>query len=520
MYNFSVTSNKPIAVRCSLSVLFLTGLMGAFLTLPAAALTSQPMGKITLTVGLATVTSASGSTRTAQRGDDISVGDRIETTLNGHVHVRFVDGAMVSVRPASELLVEDYRYDPAAVERSQVKFKLSRGTARAISGAAAEGARDHFRLNTPLVAIGIRGTDFVVHSEERLTTAAVRYGAIIMAPFGEGCKAQGSGPCATASARLLSADMSGMLAEYRSGVNQTELKQAVTTSAQMSDLSKTASPGSSKASGASLVGGSGSSTVTATPATSSPPVATAITPEVSLVAVNELPHIPYRTNNLVDPSSRNSDQVTTLAAQTIEPTKPPVLAPAPTPVPTPIPVPPPSPPVVLIPPVVAPVTLAWGRWGNGPLGPDDFAVARADAMVDRAVTVGNSNFVLYRNQGDFDFARFPVSQGETTFLLDKGFARYTDGGGQSSAASVLGGTLGINFSTRQFDTALSLTSAATGAQTLAMQGAIDRSGLFVAAQDGQRVAGAIALDGKSAGYLFDKAVASGTLSGITQWKTK
>ena len=542
MYNFSVTSNKPTAVRCSLSVLFLTGVLGAFLALPAAALTTQPMGKITLTVGQATVTSASGSTRTAQRGDDISVGDRIETTLNGHVHVRFVDGALVSVRPASELLVEDYRYDPAAVERSQVKFKLSRGTARAISGAAAEGARDHFRLNTPLVAIGIRGTDFVVHSEERLTTAAVSYGSIIMAPFGEGCKAQGSGPCATASARLLSADMSGMLAEYRSGVNQTELKQAVASSAQMSDLTRTASPGSSKASGASLVSGSGGSPVMATPATGSLPVATAITPEVSLVAVNELPHIPYRTNNLVDPSSRNSDQVTTLAAQTIEPTKPPVLAPAPaptpvptpvpvpvpvpapapapTPVPTPVPVPPPSPPVVLIPPVVAPMTLAWGRWGSGPLGPDDFAVSRADAMIDRTVTVGNSNFVLYRNQGDFDFARFPATQGETTFLLDKGFARYTDGGGQSSAASVLGGTLGINFSTKQFDTALSLSSTATGAQTLAMQGAVDRSGLFVAAQDGQHVAGAIALDGKSAGYLFDKAVASGTLSGITQWKTK
>ena len=545
MYNFLVTSSKLTAVRCSLSVLFLTGVIGAFLAFPVAALTTQPMGKITLTVGQATVTSASGNTRTAQRGDDISVGDRIETTLNGHVHVRFVDGALISVRPASELLVEDYRYDPAAVERSQVKFKLSRGTARAISGAAAEGARDHFRLNTPLVAIGIRGTDFVVHSEERLTTAAVRYGAIIMAPFGEGCKAQGSGPCATASAKLLSADMSGMLAEYRSGVNQTEIKQAVTTNAQMSDLTRTASPGSSKASGASLASGGSGSTVTAPAATGSPPVATAITPEVSLVAVNELPHIPYRTNNLVDPSSRSSDQVTTLAAQTIEPTKPPVPAPdpapapapapvpvpapAPTPapaplpipVPTPIPVPLPSPPpVVLVPPVAAPITLAWGRWGNGPLGPDDFAVARADAMVDRAVTVGNSNFVLYRNQGDFNFARFPASQGETTFLLDKGFARYTDGGGQSSAASVLGGTLGINFSTKQFDTALSLSSAATGAQTLATQGAVDRSGLFVAVQDGQRVAGAIALDGKSAGYLFDKAVASGTLSGITQWKIK
>lgn len=154
------------------------------------------------------------------------------------------------------------------------------------------------------------------------------------------------------------------------------------------------------------------------------------------------------------------------------------------------------------------------------MGPDDFAVARADANTDRTVTVGNSKFVLYRDQGEFNFARFPAGQSETTFLLDKGFAQYTDGNGKTSAASVLGGTLGINFSTKQFDTALGLSSAATGAQTLAMQGTVDRNGLFVAAQDGQRVAGAIALDGKSAGYLFDKAAASGTLSGITQWKAK
>jgi len=485
--------------------LVMAGVFSAFLAFPVAALTILPMGKITLTVGQSTVTSASGSVRVAQRGEDIPVGDRIDTTLNGHVHIRFVDGALVSVRPASELLIEDYRYDPAAVERSQVKFRLSRGTARAISGAAAEGARDNFRLNTPLVAIGIRGTDFVVHSEDRLTTAAVSYGAIIMAPFGDGCKAQGLGPCATASARLLSADMSGMLAEYRSGVSQTELKHVATPNAQMSDLTKTASLGSSKASG---TGG------TATVTSGVGPTSTAVTQDASVVAVNELSHIPYRTNNLVDPDSRSADQVSISAAQTVEiPVK---SVPTPTPLPTPTPIQP----VVIVPPVATPVTLAWGRWGSGPLGPEDFAISRADAMTDRAVTVGNANFVLYRNNGDFDFARFPASQGETTFLLDKGFAQYTDNRGQTSAAAVLGGTLGINFSTKQFDTALSLSSAVTGAQTLAIQGAVDRSGMFVAAQDGQHVAGAIALDGKSAGYLFDKAVANGTLSGITQWKAK
>ena len=550
MYFFSVTSHSAVS-RWWTPAWLAVFLVGVFLAAPALAVGVVSTGKITLTVGQATITSASGAVTAAQRGDAISVGDRIETTLNGHVHVRFFDGALVSVRPDSELLVEEYRYDAAAADRSQVKFKLFRGTARAISGAAAEGAREHFRLNTPLVAIGIRGTDFVVHSDSNLTTAAVSYGAIVMAPFGEGCKAQGLGPCATASARLLSADMSGMLAEYRNGLSHPELKQTTAYNAQVSDLARTASAGNSR----TFVAGSGpgpasasaatataSASASAPVATTVPMVSTAATasvspggaaaPEVTLVAVNELPHIPYRANNLVNPDSRSADQVSTaavLAAQVDKQTAvsiPSVAAVVPAVVSPPAVV---APMVVLspivlvvsqLPIVVSPAALVWGRWGTDAIGPADFSVVRSDAQTDRIATVGNDKFILYRTNGDFDFSRFAASQGETGFVLDKSVAQFTDSGGKSEIASVLGGSLGINFGLRQFSTALSVTSAATGAQSLAMQGAVDRTGLFVAAQDGQRVAGAIALDGNSAAYLFDKTLTNGVLAGITQWKVK
>lgn len=534
MLSFSVT-NRTNALRRKMRSHILVCVFGAVMGLPAFAIEHVPMGKVTLTVGQATITSANGVTTTAQRGDSISVGDKIETTLNGHVHVRFVDGALVSVRPASELLVEDYRYDPAAADRSQVKFKLSRGTARAISGAAAEGARDHFRLNTPLVAIGIRGTDFVVHSNDNLTTAAVSYGAIIMTPFGEGCKAQGSGPCATSSARLLSADMSGMLAEYRTGLSQPELKQANAYNAPISDLARTATGSNGKTTAANSNSSSGVAVPAAlnTSISVTPSAATATAAaDGTLAAVNELPHIPYRANNLVDPDRRNADQVATAAVLATEAEKqntsttsnptavsPPIVVIPSTPA-TPAPATPATPATPVPPIALVPATLMWGRWSSDAIGPGDFSVVRVDAQAGRNPTIGNDKFVLYRNEGGFDFSRFASLQGETGFVLDKSFAQYTDGSGKTETASVLGGTLGINFSTRQFNTALSMTSASIGAQSLAVQGAVDNSGLFVTAQDGQRVAGAIALDGKSAGYLFDKAVSSGVLAGVTQWKAK
>lgn len=546
MYHFIVTTNAILS-RKVMSIRIAMCVLGLLLGTTAFARNIVPIGQITLTVGQTTITSASDETRPARRGDSIFVGDRIETTINGHVHVQFVDGALVSVRPTSELLIEEYRYDPAAAEKSQVKFKLSRGTARAISGAAAEGARDHFRLNTPLVAIGIRGTDFVVHSTDSLTTAAVSYGAIIMAPFGDGCKAQGSGPCTTPAARLLSADMSGMLAEYKNGLGQAELKHTAAYNAQMSDLARPASAGNAKSTPATGSGSTNAAVASSPSISGTAGTAAVAAPEVTLVAVNDLLHLPYRTNSLVDADTRNTSQVTTaavLAAESIKPaalvvspTVPPVVVAPPPPVIVPAPpkvvAPPPvvattvtpiveAPAMPIVPPIVValPTTLVWGRWGTDAAGQGDFSVVRSDAQSGRTLTIGNDKFVLYRNDGDFDFSRFASSQGETGFVLDKSFAQYTDSSGKAEAASVLGGLLGINFSTRQFSTALNMTSAATGAQSLAVQGAIDLSGFFVAGQDGQRVAGAIALDGKSAGYLFDKTVSSGSLSGITQWKVK
>ncbi|RYZ13320.1 MAG: hypothetical protein EOO24_00470 [Comamonadaceae bacterium] len=478
------------------------GLVSSLLCVSAFAIPA-PVGKITLTVGQATITSSGGGTRVAQRGATVDVGDRIETAVNGHVHLRFVDDALVSVRPASELLIEDYRYDAAAVERSRVKFQLLRGTARAISGAAAEGAREQFRLNTPLVAIGIRGTDFVVHSDDQLTTAAVSYGAIIMAPFGEGCKAQGSGPCVTAASRLLSADMSGMLAEYRSGLGQTELKPAVAYGAPISDLPRTASAGSagSGRAGSSGTGGNASAT-----ANGSPVVIASASGGSDVTLSGDFPH--NRPNTLVDNDSGKQNRLVLDAA---------ALTDVKIGVPVTPPTEPVTPPVVVVP---VPAQMVWGRWGADAVGPDDFSVVRGDARTGRAATVGNTAFVLYRNEGTFDFSRFSSQQGQTAFALDKGFAQFTDSGGQVSAAAVQGGTLGINFGARQFNTSLDLMSAATGAQTLSLQGAVDREGLFVASQNGQKAAGAIALDGKSVGYLFDKAAAGGMLSGITQWKAK
>ena len=95
----------------------------------------MPRAALALNEAIRDARSADGTSAAVQRGSEIYPGDRIETSEGGHVHIRFIDGALVSVRPTSRLVVEDYQYDPQHVSASSVRFRLEKGVTRAISGA-------------------------------------------------------------------------------------------------------------------------------------------------------------------------------------------------------------------------------------------------------------------------------------------------------------------------------------------------------------------------------------------------
>ena len=168
------------------------------------------VGEATLVIGVARIVNASGQVVQADKGAAIRVGDRIETGVGGHMHLRFVDGARVSVRPVSRLLIESYAHSGDKSALSAIKFRLDEGVARSITGAWGEAARDRFRLNTPMAAIGVKGTDFIVQSTPESTLVSVYSGAVLMAPLTGGCQAS-LGPCLNGGEKLLSEDMKGQM---------------------------------------------------------------------------------------------------------------------------------------------------------------------------------------------------------------------------------------------------------------------------------------------------------------------
>jgi len=188
-------------LRLKAGLVLLLGFVASAFTQTAVA---QVVAEVVFTIGEVRVESG-----VLSRGAKINVGDTVSTGVNGHVHLRFIDQAFVSVRPGSTLKVEQYTFDPATPANNRVKFVLSEGTSRLITGQAGQIAKQNFRLNTPVAAIGVRGTDFVVQATADSTRVTVQQGAIVMSPFGENCAVDALGPCNSGLARQLSGSLTG-----------------------------------------------------------------------------------------------------------------------------------------------------------------------------------------------------------------------------------------------------------------------------------------------------------------------
>lgn len=175
-----------------------------------ASLQTAVVGEVTLVVGSVQLTSAQGQVQGFGRGQAVREGDQIETGPGGHVHLRFVDGGRLSVRPSSRLSIQNYSHGELASGKTAIRFKLDQGVVRSITGQWGQAERERFRLNTPLAAIGIKGTDFTAAADATQTVASVYTGAIVMAPIDPTCS-NTLGPCLNGSERLLSDRMTGQM---------------------------------------------------------------------------------------------------------------------------------------------------------------------------------------------------------------------------------------------------------------------------------------------------------------------
>lgn len=446
---------KPVRY---LAIRWAVGLSAAIaLQLPAVAM-SEPaqaaiVGEASMVIGMARITNVSGQSVVVNKGAAIRVGDRIETEVGGHVHLRFVDGGRVSVRPSSRLQIESYNHSSDKPALSAIKFRLDEGVVRSITGAWGEVARDRFRLNTPMAAIGVKGTDFIVKAVPGSTSVSVYTGAVLLTPLAGGCQTT-LGPCLNGGEKLLSEDMKGQMLELN---RQHASAQLVPAEGVAQSRKPLVASGEGARTGKTL---------------------NADTPSYGDIGVDKAMVSELRA-------------ATAIAAN--------------------------------LPPHTG--QMVWGRWA-APIEGDSFSQTFEEARLNRESTVGNGVYGLFRETsveavagtGGVVAASPAQTEGAASFRLTSSAASHLpEGALKAMPARVDSGSLTVDFSRAAFSTQLSVSGVTLGTESVRASGVVMSSGVLQSRSGDAFVAGALSNDRKEAGYFFEKAVPSGSLSGITLW---
>lgn len=136
-------------------------LVAVCMTVPAIA---ADIGQIKTSKGQVTI-AREGRTLPGAVGTRLQTADTVKTGPDGSVGITMDDDSLLSAGPNSVLSLERYVFDPTT---GQGKFNttLNKGTLAVISGRIAKQSPDAMTVQTPTAILGVRGTEFVVSTDE------------------------------------------------------------------------------------------------------------------------------------------------------------------------------------------------------------------------------------------------------------------------------------------------------------------------------------------------------------------
>lgn len=396
-------------------------------------------------------------------GHAVQEGDEIATGADGYIYLKTIDNGFLILRPGSRARIVTYHVDAQNPANTRIKLELLNGVARSISGEAVKQARQNFRFNTPVAAIGVRGTDFTVFTDQETSRVAVVSGGIVVSGFSSTCASEGSGPCEGKTSRELFANQPGQLLQVRKGQVSPQLLPSGSLSPDLSAPSRNDEPGS-KTSGSNAQ--------------------SLLTADISL-----------------DPQ-KNADLLARFRALAQQPV-------------TPNPVP--------IPAVTTeePRKIIWGRWQPLLDQPGSIDIVKLVDAKAQLLAI-NSYFAVLRSQGaDWQIpatgtAGFALKQSEA-YILDEPARKF-------STAKLENGQLLVDFAKASFSTSFDLISQKNERFKFKALGDVSRDGQLLGANQlilptNMSVSGVVGPEnGGSAAYIFQGRVDNQRqATGITYW---
>lgn len=131
-----------------LGFLLLAGLAGA-----------ESIGLTVAVEGKASATDTSGVGRELVMKSEIILNDTVKTDKKSRLQIMLNDDTLLAVGENSEMIIDEYVYNPAKSADNAFGVKLGKGVFRTVTGAITDLNPNRFKVITRRATIGIRGCD-------------------------------------------------------------------------------------------------------------------------------------------------------------------------------------------------------------------------------------------------------------------------------------------------------------------------------------------------------------------------
>jgi len=139
------------------------------------------VGSVTHLSGPLLAKKADGTVKILSQKSIVEQGDTLVSEKGTYALIKFIDNSEITLRPDSQLKVENFSYDVAKPENDHAVFSLIKGGLRWITGLLGKRNHERFGLTTPTATIGIRGTTFIAEYVSNDQPAIAAYGRTSLA---------------------------------------------------------------------------------------------------------------------------------------------------------------------------------------------------------------------------------------------------------------------------------------------------------------------------------------------------
>lgn len=168
--------NQPRRCTAIKPLLFMPALL-----LAAQAWAGQAVGTVANLSGPLLAKKSDGTAKVLAVKSPVEQGDTLISEKDTYARIRFIDNSEITLRPNSQLKIDNFSFEEDKPENDSAAFNLVKGGLRAVTGTLGKRNKEKFGMNTPTATIGIRGTIFIAEYIAPSDAAMAAYGMASMA---------------------------------------------------------------------------------------------------------------------------------------------------------------------------------------------------------------------------------------------------------------------------------------------------------------------------------------------------